>query len=136
MNDQCSLPSVMFNIWTGKGNNERRSIYVLQIYVNVQCEIGGGDKKTNEATFGIVLYPFCFFFFNARDSRWGRNLFFFGLYLFLQFWNEEAISNSSRNLIYVLVYKENDYLCILFCLLPGKIQLTAWELIAYQHPMS
>ena len=24
--------------------------------------MGGGDKKTNEATFGIVLYPFCFFF--------------------------------------------------------------------------
>lgn len=66
MNDQCSLPSVMFNIWTGKGNNERRSIYVLQIYVNVQCEMDEETKNPTRQHLELFFIRFVFFF-NARD---------------------------------------------------------------------
>ena len=97
---------------------------------------GRGDKKSNETTFGIVLYPFCFFFqctWLVRKKPLSFLLFFY-LFLFLQVGNEESISSSSciRMIIYVLLYKKKDYLRILFCSLTGKIRSTPPDRAAWR----
>ena len=125
----------MFNIWTGKGNNERRSIYVLQIYVNVQCEMDEETKNPTRQHLELFFIRFVFFFqctWLVRKKPLSFLLFIY-LFLFLQVGNEESISSSSciRMIIYVLLYKKKDYLRILFCSLTGKIRSTSPDRAAW-----